>query len=107
MDNILKPGSQNEGLEEKLQSLPDSISIALKTWRKATLDKKKLHAEKYMEFRVGSMGKRMVGEIEAMIDRDGDYYAACLNEASAESEYKRLNESLMAEKALARLRTAF
>ena len=100
------PGSRNADLEKSLEELPDKVADALLAWRRTTLEREKLEAILFLRFKGGEF-KRTGSEIEAMVQSDGGRFEACLNEAKAESDYRRLDERLMSWKKLASLRTAF
>ncbi len=100
------PGSQNSGLEEDLDKLPDLVANALEAWRKASLEREKIEALAYLRFKSGDT-KRTSDEIKALVRKDGERYAACLVEIQAEVNYQRLLERLYSVKKLASLRTAF
>ena len=104
--NPLAPGSQLSGLEAALEKLPDQVADALQRWRRATLDREKVEALLYLQFRGGEF-KRTADEIKSMVRSDGGRYEACMKEAMAESEYTRLDQRLMSWKRLASLRTAY
>ena len=70
-----------------------------------TLEREKCEALLFLKFRAGE--KRTVDEIKALVRSDGGRYQAVLNELTAESEYTRLYERLLAAKRRASLRTAY
>lgn len=83
------------------------MADALLKWRKAELERQKVEALKYMQYKHVGAEKRTVSEIEALVHSDEDRYQAKLAEALAESEYTRLLEKLYATKRLLGSRTAF
>lgn len=101
-----QPGTERGDLEHDLDQLPDLVSRALFSWRKATADRERKLAVTYLKYR-GDGEKRTVNEIEAMVDKDDECYQSKLNEAVCEAEYTRLLEKLYAAKRLASLRTAY
>jgi hypothetical protein len=101
-----RPGSQNAGLEQSLDQLPDLVADALQAWRLASLEREKLEALLYLRFK-GGEGKKTSDEIKAMVRSDGERYTKCLAELLAETNYQRLLERLYSVKKLAALRTAF
>lgn len=101
------PGSNNSDVDVNLQELPDKVADALFDWRKATLDREKTEAILFLQYKNGITEKRTVSEIEAMVDSNQERYDARLKEATAESEYNRLYEKLLASKKRADLRTAY
>lgn len=101
------PGSQNEGLEQQLEELPDIVADALLKWRTATLEREKTEALLYLRFRAGGEEKRTTEEIKALVRSDDGRYSAVLEESKAESDYERVKERLLCKKKLSDLRTAF
>jgi hypothetical protein len=97
----------NLSLEEDLDKLPDIVATKLLDWRKATLLREKEEALLYMEFKASGKEKRTVNEIEALVHSSDRRFNAVLKEATAESDYIRHHERLLAKKKLADLRTAF
>lgn len=106
MENIFKPGSQNQHLEEQLETLPEIVGQALLQWRKSTLDRERLEASLYLKFKV-EYPNSTATEIRAMVNANDERYSAVLTEASFESQYTIKLETLMAAKKLSSLRTAF
>lgn len=100
--------SRNQQIESDLETLPDKSADALFEWRKATLDREKTEALLYLRFKAESIGeKKTVSDIDAMVDADDGRYLVKLKEASAESEYERIYEKLLAAKKISDIRTAF
>lgn len=104
-DNIFKPGSNNSDIEAVLESGPEETAQALLNWRKSTLEREKIEAELYIEFKSG--GDRTATEIRALINKSQRRYEAVLEEITFESVYNAKNETLLSAKKLASLRTAF
>lgn len=100
------PGQQNIQLEEALEKLPEIVSQCLLNWRKATLDRERIEATLYLVFR-GDNPERTATELKALINKSDERYEAVLAEISFESIYNAKNETLLAAKKLASLRTAF
>lgn len=93
---------------EAMEKLPDIVADALYNFKVAGLEKERLHAKTFLEFRARSAGvKTSVAEIEALVTADLDCYKAALNEIEKESEYVKYNERLMAAKKMAAMRSAF
>jgi hypothetical protein len=99
-------GLINTDLEDKLGSLPDAVATALLKWRKCTLERERVEAVLYLQYRAG-IEKRTTDEIKALVRQDGGRYQAVLDEAIAESDYTRIHEGLLAAKKEASMRTAF
>jgi hypothetical protein len=93
-------------LEESLEQLPDKVASSLLKWRKATLERERIEAILYLQYKAG-VEKRTQDEIKALVRQDGGRYQSVLDEAVAESEHTRLNERLMCAKKEASMRTAF
>jgi hypothetical protein len=96
----------NADIDRTLNETPDLIANALETWRMATLEREKIEALLYLQFK-GDGEKRTADELKAMVRSDGSRYRVVLDEIKAESEYTRLYERLLAAKKAASLRTAF
>lgn len=91
-----------------METLPDVVGDALYNFKAATIEKERLCAKTFLEFKARSAGEKItVAEIEAMVKADVDCYKAALNEVEKESEYVKFNERLMACKRMAAMRTAF
>jgi len=99
-------GLLNSDIEEALENLPDQIADALESWRRSTLEREKIEALCYLEYK-GQDEDRTSTEIRALVHSDSGRYTAVLDEIKAESNYNRLYERLMAMKKKADLRTAF
>lgn len=98
----------NAEIEAAMETLPDIVGDALYNFKAAIIDKERLCAKTFLEFKARSAGEKItVAEIEAMVKADVDCYKAALNEVSWESEYTKWNEKLMAAKKMASLRSAF
>jgi hypothetical protein len=106
MGNIFRPGNNNAGIEKTLEDFPDIVAQALLRWRKSTLDREKVEAMLYLKFKAES-GDRTATELRALINNSDERYEAVLQEISFESVYNAKNETLLAAKKLASLRTAF
>lgn len=96
----------NSDLENALEILPEQVSRALLNWRKATLDREKLEGLLYIRLKAEN-ADRTATELKALINSDQGRYEAVLAEISFESVFKLKEESLMAKKKEASLRTAF
>lgn len=99
-------GFVNSELETELERLPDKVAAALQSWRIATLEREKTDALLHARFK-GQREGLTATDLKALINADPGHYQAVLDEIRTESEYKRLDEVLMAKKKLASLRTAF
>lgn len=98
----------NAEIEAAMETLPDVVGDALYNFKSAIIDKERLCAKTFLEFKARSAGEKItVAEIEAMVKADVDCYKAALHEVERESEYVKWNEKLMAAKKLASLRSAF
>lgn len=98
--------SNNAGVENDLETLPDEVATALLAWRRSTLEREKTEALIYLRLK-GENPDRTVGELKALVDSHDVRYSVRLKEAEEESGYQRLYERLLAAKRLANLRTAF
>ncbi len=93
---------------EAMDTLPDIVADALYIFKAAGIDKERLHAKTFLEFKARSVGEKItVAEIEAMVKADVDCYKAALAEVEKESQYVKFNERLMAAKKQAAMRTSF
>lgn len=94
---------------EILGTYPDKTAEALKRWKEATLERKRIAAKVYLEIKAKSAGgeKLTVKEIEMMVEQNTDHYKACLEEILAESEHMKLYEKLMSAKKMANIRAGF
>lgn len=99
-------GLINSELEQALEELPDKIAEALLVWRMRTLERERVDAVLHAQFKGTDKGMTAT-DIKALINADQGHYNAVLTEITAESEYKRLDETLLAKKKLASLRSAF
>lgn len=98
----------NAEIEVAMETLPDIVGDALYNFKAAIVDKERLCAKTFLEFKARSVGEKItVAEIDAMVKADIGCYKAALNEVEKESEYVKWNEKLLAAKKLASLRTAF
>lgn len=93
-------------LERQLEELPQQVANALLQWRTATLQREKLEAKLYLEFKAKDP-ESTATTLKAMINGSDERYQAVLIEASFESAYTAKYETLLAAKHLARLREAF
>lgn len=96
----------NVDLEKALAEGPDLVAKALLDWRKATLDRERVEATLYGRFKAED-SERSATEIKYLIHNSQERYQAVLMEISCESVYNAKNETLLAAKKLASLRTAF
>lgn len=96
----------NDDLVEQLSNLPEIVSQCLLNWRKATLDRERVEAKLYLQFKAEGAEKTAT-ELKAMINDSDERYQAVLTEISFESVYNAKNEGLLAAKKLASLRTAY
>jgi predicted Zn-dependent peptidase len=92
-----------ETLEDTLDRLPDEIADALSEWRIATLEREKTEALLLLSYKAKNP-ERTAQEIKALVMADPGRYEVALKEATAEAEYTRLSEGLMAAKKKASLR---
>ncbi len=99
-------GLINSDLEKDLEELPERVATALLEWRMKTLERERTDALLYAQFKGQDKGFTAT-DIKAMINGDQSHYNAVLEEIKAESNYKRIDETLMGKKKLASLRTAF
>lgn len=98
----------NAEIEAAMETLPDIVGDALYNFKAAMIDKERLCAKTFLEFKARSAGEKItVAEIESMVKADLDCYKAALLEVERESEYVKWNEKLMAAKKLCAMRTAF
>lgn len=96
----------NSSLEEALEKLPEEVARALLNFRKATLDRERLEANLYLTFK--SQGPDLTAtEIKAKVNASQERYEAVLAEIAFESVYTAKEQTLMAKKKEASLRTAF
>lgn len=93
-------------LEEALEKLPDEVAHALKQWREATLHRETVEAKLYLFFK-GEDKERSAAEIRALVHQHSERYQAVLQEISFEATYKAREETLMAKKKEAALRTHY
>ena len=93
-------------LEQALESLPEEVSKALLNWRKATLDREKLEASIYLQYKAENE-KATATDLKHMVNKSNARYEHVLAEISFESVFKLKEETLMARKKEASLRTAF
>jgi hypothetical protein len=96
----------NVDIEASLQELPDVVAKCLLNWRKATLDRERLEATLYLNFKA-EWENLTATELKAKVNASQERYEACLSEVSMESIYQAKNETLLSMKKLAGLRTAF
>lgn len=96
----------NLDIEKALDELPELVADALEKWRIATLDREKTEALLYVKFKGGVLPITSM-EIKSMVNADGERYGKVLEEIKAESNYKRLEERLLAMKKRASLRVAY
>lgn len=94
---------------EVLGKYPDLSAEALKRWKIATLERKRVASKIYLEAKAKAAGsdKITVKELEMMVERDDDHYKACLEEILAESDHMKLYEKLMSAKKMANIRAGF
>lgn len=98
----------NAEIESAMETLPDIVADALYNFKTAIIDKERICAKTFLEFKARSVGEKItVAEIDAMVKSDVDCYKAALLEVERESAYVKWNEKLMAAKKLASMRTAF
>jgi hypothetical protein len=96
----------NSALEQALDKLPQEVSDALLQWRKATLDRERVESRIYSRLKMEDPS-RTATEMKHLLNADQERYEAVLQEITFESVYKLKEESLMAKKKEASLRTAF
>lgn len=96
----------NVDIEASLDELPDLVADALLHWRKLELSREKIDALLHMDFKA-SEEKRTADDIKALVRASDKHYQAKLLEITAEANYTRLHERLLALKKRADLRTAF
>lgn len=98
----------NAEIEAAMETLPDVVGDALYNYKMAIIDKERLCAKTFLEFKARSVGEKItIAEIEAMVTADLECYKAAMEEAKQESEFTKWNEKLMAAKKMAAMRTAF
>jgi hypothetical protein len=91
-----------------LDTFPDKVAEALERFRTAGVEKDRVYARAYLEFKARSAGEKITAsEIESMVKADQRYYEAALDEITAESGYVKAHERLMAAKKQASMRAAF
>lgn len=96
------------GVEEELRELPDRVADAQKFWKSKEAELKHSRARVYLDFKAKLVGSDPTqGDLKAMVENDMGIYKLSLECVTAESEYTRLMEKLMAAKRLASMRTAF
>lgn len=98
----------NAEIEAAMETLPDIVADALYNFKTSGIDKERLCAKTFLEFKARSAGEKItVAEIEAMVKADVDCYKAALKEVEMESTYVKFNERLMAAKKMASMRASF
>jgi hypothetical protein len=96
------------GVEEELRDLPDRVADAQRFWKAKEAELKHERARVYLSFKSKLVGTEPTqGDLKAMVENDMGIYQLSLDCVTAESEYTRLMEKLMAAKRLASLRSAF
>lgn len=103
---MLPPGQQNSQIEETLERSPDEVAKALFEWRRATLDRESLEARLYLRFKAQNPDITAT-ELKARVNESDERYQAVLQEITLESTYNAKQETLLAAKKIASLRTAF
>lgn len=99
---------QNVDIEAALDELPDKVADALFRFKEASLERERIYSKSFLEIKARSAGEKVtVAEMDATIKSDDHYHQACLDEITAEAEWTRVNEKLMAAKKQAAMRTAF
>ncbi len=96
----------NSALESALEELPQQVADALLEWRKATLSRERLEAITYLNFK-SEFPDMTATEIKAKVNSSQERYDAVLKEVTFESIYKAKEETLLAKKKEASLRSAF
>lgn len=100
----------NVDLEQAMFELPDKVAEALRSWRAAELERKRIAGRLFLTFKAESAdrGRPPSREtLEAMVESDQSHYEARLAEILAEAEHNKLYERLMTMKRIAGLREAF
>lgn len=100
------PGSQNAQTEEILEKGPEEVSKALLNWRRATLEREKTESRVYLRLKAQNPDKTAT-ELKYMLHDDLERYEAVLQEISFEAVFTSKEQTLLAAKKLASLRTAF
>lgn len=98
--------NNNDDIEKDLEELPVKVSEALLSWRKASLEREKVQALLYLQFKM-SPNKQTENEIKARVESSDERYGIALKEAEAEANYNYLYERLLSVKKISGLRTAF
>lgn len=91
-------------LEKILEEYPTKVGEALKTWRKADLEKDRIWAVSFLKAKALGMS---IAEAEATVEAGQEWYEASLRAIQAEGEFKATEETLLAAKKLCDHRTAF
>lgn len=95
-------------ITEILDTYPDKVADAQKFWKAKESGLKHERARVYLDFKAKLVGSEPTqGDLKAMVENDMGIYKLALECVTAESEYTRLMEKLMAAKRLASMRTAF
>lgn len=98
----------NEEIVDVMDRYPDQVADALELFKKAGIEKERLHAKTFLEIKARSAGEKItIAEIEAMVKADLECYKAALYEVEMESLYMKFYEKLMAAKKQASMRAAF
>lgn len=95
-------------LETDLAGLPDQVADAQAAWKRKEAELKHERARLHLSLKAKMAGTEPTqSDLRAMVDGDTNIYLKTLECVTAESEYTRLMEKLMATKRLASMRAAF
>ena len=100
----------NEELIEIMETYPDKLATAKLVWGKAIKNREMTEGVRHMEIKAKMEvdGKKCTtDDLRAMVKADMSCFDASMAEIAAESEYIRINETLLSTKKIAGLRTAF
>lgn len=96
------------GIGDDLNTLPDRVADAQMAWKAKEAELKHERARVYLSYKAKLAGTDPTqGDLRAMVENDENIYRLALECVTAESEFTRLMEKLMAAKRMAAMRTAF